>query len=75
MIKVNDTVIFAYNNDWFDGQVQIIHDTGVDVIYLEGYKSRNDFILYKDIVAKVDKTKPYVELKNAPYKGHFEILN
>ncbi len=76
-IKVNDTIIFKCdefrNNDVqeFDGHVQIADEKGVHVVYLSGYRSRNDFIPYSDILAKLDKRKPYIKLTNAPYSGHF----
>lgn len=59
----------------FDGHIQIISDKGVDVIYLSGYRSRNDFIEWKDIIAKVDKRRKWVRLESAPFSGNFQVLN
>ena len=76
-IKVGNTVIFKcdeYRNgnvSEYDGQVQIIDDKGVHVVYLSGYKSQNDHIPFTDVLAKLDKRKPYISLTNAPYSGHF----
>jgi len=76
-IKVDNTVIFKCDEyrrgdiQEFDGNVQRVDDKGIDVIYLSGHKSRNDFIPYSDVLAKLDKRKPYVKLTNAPYSGHF----
>ena len=76
-INVDDVVIFRvdeYRNGnicEFDGHVQIVNKLGVYVLYLSGYRSRNDFIEYKDIIAKVDKSMPIITLKNAPFTGHF----
>ncbi|MDH3354503.1 MAG: hypothetical protein OEL79_04730 [Chromatiales bacterium] len=76
-VKVGNTLIFKCDEfsdgrpQEFDGQVQMVKDDGVDVIYLSGYRSRNDFIPWADILAKLDKRKPYIKLDSAPYSGHF----
>jgi len=76
-IKVNNTIIFRCdewrdgNKSEFDGQVQLVREKGVDVVYLSGYRSRNDFIPFCDIIAKLDKRRPVKSLKNAPFRGHF----
>jgi hypothetical protein len=76
-VKVGNTIIFNCdefrNNDIqeFDGHVQIVDDEGVHVVYLSGYRSRNDHILWADVLAKLDKRKPYIKLTNATYSGHF----
>ena len=80
-IKVGNTLIFKcdeYRDGHiceFDGTVQMISEKGVEVIYLSGYKSRNDFIPWKDIVAKVDKRLPYVSLKDVAFSGHFLVFS
>lgn len=80
-IKINNIIIFKcdeYGNGHimeFDGHVQSINDNGVNVLYLSGYKSRNDFIPWKDIIAKLDKRKPYITLKNSSFRGHFIEFN
>ena len=74
-----DTVIFLCDEyrrgekSAFDGQIQFVNDETVSVIYLSGYKSRNDDIPYEDILAKVDKSKPWVELE-VNYSGHFQVF-
>lgn len=76
-IKVNNTIIFSCdewrdgNKTEFDGHVQSVRDEGVDVVYLSGFRSRNDFIPFSDIIAKLDKRRSHISLKNAPYNGHF----
>ena len=80
-LKVGNTVIFSVdeyrdgNKRQFDGHVQIIGDAGIDVIYLSGYKSRNDFIKWEDVIAKVDMRRKWVKLKSAPFSGNFQVFN
>ena len=79
-IKVGNTVIFFVDEyrkgkkEEFDGQVQSIREDGVSVIYLSGYRSRNDFIPWEDVVAKVDGRKPYKRLERASYSGKFLVF-
>ncbi len=76
-IKTNNTIIFSCdewrdgNKNEFDGTVQSVSDDGAHVVYLSGYRSRNDFIPFSDIIAKLDKRRPVRSLKNAPFRGHF----
>jgi hypothetical protein len=76
-IKINNVIIFRCdewrngNKTEFDGHVQSVREEGVNVVYLSGYRSRNDFIPFSDIIAKLDKSRPHVKLKNAPYNGRF----
>ena len=76
-IAVGNTIVFNCEEyqgqpDVFDGSVQLVDEKGVCVVYLSGYKSRNDFIPWKDIIAKLDKRYRWITLKgNAPYSGHF----
>jgi hypothetical protein len=76
-LKVGNTIIFKcdeYNDgnpQEFDGQIQFIDENGVHVIYLSGHRSRNDHIPWENVLAKLDKRKPYITLSNAPYSGHF----
>ena len=76
-IKVDDVIIFRVD-EWrdgtkteFDGNVQSVRDDGLDLIYLSGHRSRNDFIPWSDVIAKVDRSQPRVKLDNAPYSGNF----
>lgn len=84
-ISVGDKIIF-YCDEYrdgnimeFDGSVQSINDEGVDVLYLSGYRSRNDFILFKDIIAKSDDTCERVDLReNTPpvyYSGRLKVFD
>lgn len=84
-ISVGDAIIF-YCDEYrdgnimeFDGVVQSINDKGVDVLYLSGYRSRNDFILFKDIIAKSDDTCERVDLReNIPpvyYSGRLKVFD
>jgi ABC-type branched-subunit amino acid transport system substrate-binding protein len=76
-IKKGNVIVFNCdeyrngNTSEYDGHVVSVCDKGVDVIYLSGYKSRNDFIKWKDILAKLDRRKPWIKLTNAAYKGQF----
>lgn len=76
-IKIDNTIIFnvdEYRDNHivdFDGKVQNVSENGVDVIYVSGYKSRNDFISWKDIIAKLDMRRPYVKLKKSSFSRHF----
>lgn len=76
-IKPDNTIIFNCdeyrdgNVNQFDGQVLYVTEEGAEVVYLSGHSSRNDLIPWKDILAKLDKRKPYISLSNAPFKGHF----
>ena len=79
-VKEED-VIICLVDEWhsgdksaFDGDVVSVKDDGVDVIYLSGYRSRNDFIPWADILAKVDLSQARVNLANAPYEGHFQVF-
>jgi hypothetical protein len=80
-VSVGDVVIFRIDSSRdgyiqeFDGHIQIINDKGVDILYLSGYKSCNDFIEWDDILAKVDLSKPRIRLNNAPFSGHFDVFN
>lgn len=76
-IKKDDKIIFRVD-EWrdgtkteFDGTVLSVNNLGVDVLYLSGYRSRNDFIPFEDIIAKLDLKKPIIHLKNAPFTGRF----
>ncbi len=75
-LELGDKVIFRCDEYGdgnivdFDGSVQDINDKGVDVLYLSGYKSRNDFIPFKDVIAKVDLKAPRIKLKSGSFSGH-----
>lgn len=81
-IKLKDTVICRIdewrdgNLSWYDGTVISKTAKGVDVIYLSGYRSRNDFVEWKDICAVVDMSMPWTKLPDAldvPFSGNFRI--
>jgi hypothetical protein len=80
-IDVNDILICKIdeyndgNSDYFDGNVIFVCEDGVELLYLSGYSSRRDFVPWKNIVAKVDKDKEWVDLGVIPYKGHFLEFN
>jgi hypothetical protein len=76
-VKEGDVVI-AMIDEWRDGSVNAfdcnvldINDKGVEVVYLSGYRSRNDFVEWGNVVAKVDKSKPVVSVANGTFSGHF----
>ncbi|WP_010322985.1 hypothetical protein [Marinobacterium stanieri] len=80
-VAKGDTIIFLvdeYRNGkptHFDGEILSVEDKGVDVIYLSGHHSRNDFIPWHDIIAKYDANQPYITLENAPYQGRFVVFD
>ncbi|TWU51478.1 hypothetical protein [Rubripirellula reticaptiva] len=76
-VKVGDVVIFQRpDGEWFDGNVLSVWDDGVNVVYLEGYKSRGpDRVEWNRIRARVDSNSPHVDLGDVPYKGHFEVFS
>jgi len=78
-VRLGDTVICMID-EWgsgrksdFDGTVMAIDDTGVDVIYLSGYRSRNDFVEWRDVLAKLDKRVKRVSVPGTSYEGHFVL--
>ena len=80
-VLVGNVVIFLVdefrngNIEEFDGNVLGITAKGIDVIYLSGHRSRNDFIPWKDVLAKVDKRRSWVKLKNCVYSGNFLVFS
>ena len=76
-INVGNRIIFLHDeygdgNEYdFDGTVQLIDEMGVHVVYLSGYRSRNDFILWENILAKVDRRRKWVKLALSTCSGHF----
>ena len=79
-VNVHDTIICLideYSSGKklaFDCHVLLKNAKGVDVVYLSGYKSRNDFVEWPDILAKVDKSLPVVGLGNHGFSGHFNVF-
>lgn len=77
-IKEGNTIIFVCDvyrdGDYkeYDGNVLFTTEDGAEVLFLEGYKSRNELVPWNKIVAKVDKHKPYISLMpEISYSGHF----
>jgi len=81
LVKVDDVVICLID-EWktgkktaFDCNVLSKNEKGVDVVYLSGYRSRNDFVEWDDIVAKVDKSLPWISLaKEYSFSGNFHVF-
>lgn len=78
-IKSGDVLICSID-EWRDGKpfnfdchVLMKLNGGFDVVYLSGFRSRNDFVPYKDIIAKVDLTMPIVDIDG--FSGHFKVFN
>lgn len=79
-VVVGDTIICMVD-EWrsgkkvaFDGTVLFKNERGVDIVYLSGFRSRNDFVEWVDIVAKLDLSYPKVELKEEGFSGHFQVF-
>lgn len=74
-IKVGNIVIFkietGHGLSEFDGNIVNVGDKSVDIVYLEGCRSRNCTIKYSEIIAKLDKRKPWINLENSIYNGQF----
>lgn len=79
-VNVHDTIICLIDEyrsgkkSAFDCHVLQKNERGVDVIYLSGYRSRNDFVEWAVILAKVDKSLPSVSLGNHGFSGHFNVF-
>jgi hypothetical protein len=77
-IEIGDILIcmvdeYYHNNKQpVDGHVLRVDENGVDILYTSGYKSRNDYVVYADVVAKVDQSQPYV--KNVCGVFHFLVF-
>jgi hypothetical protein len=76
-VKEGD-VIIAMIDEWrngeksaFDGNVLFVNDKGAEVVYLSGYRSRNDFVEWANIVAKVDRRKPVISVADGTFSGNF----
>jgi hypothetical protein len=80
LLNIGDTVICLID-EWrkgsksaFDGQITTKNEKGVDVLYLSSFRSRNDFVEWHDIVAKLDKSLPWIELDGYGFSGHFNVF-
>lgn len=63
------------NKEAFDCNILSVNEKGADVVYLSGYKSRNDFVEWSDMVAKVDKRKPQITVADGTFTGHFAVFS
>ena len=80
-VRKDDTVICRideYRNgelDWYDGTVISQTAKGVNVVYLSGHHSRNDFVEWKDIYGVVDLKKRWTTLRELgiPFSGCFRV--
>ena len=70
-IKVKNIIICFIDGEAFDCNVLSTDENAAHVVYLEGYKSRNTFVPYKDIAAKLDKRKPRISVANGAFEGNF----
>jgi hypothetical protein len=60
-------VLWPYRGNVEEGSVLFISDDKVDVLWLEGYKSRNDTVPLDQVLAVNDKKGPPMEL--FPFSG------
>lgn len=58
----------------FDGNVISKTEKGVELCYLSGYRSRNDFVEWKDVVAKLDLRCKRVKVADGAFVGHFRVF-
>lgn len=77
-VKCDDTIFFLVD-EWHRGNKRmesgtILYKTDryVSVVYLSGYRSRNDDIPYNDIYGRLDLTKPWVSIPG--WSGHIHLL-
>ncbi len=78
-IKDDDTIICMID-EWnegrkfpFDCHILYRNSAGFDVVYLSGYRSRNDFVPLEDVIAKVDMDMPIVRITG--FSGHFKVFD
>lgn len=85
-VAVGDTVIAMVDEYHrgekcaFDGTVMHVNKEGVDILYLSGYRSRNDFVPFRDLLAKVDKSAPHVAVPDTysdaiAFTGNFQLFS
>lgn len=80
-IKKSDVLICMIDEyrqgkkDAFDCHIISMKENGVDVCYLSGYRSRNDFVPWTDIVAKVDMEQPVILIADGAFRGHFTVFD
>ena len=79
---LSDDVIIFRVDEWrdermceFDGHVLYTNLIGAEVVYLSGFRSRSDLIPWKDIIAKVDKSLPWIKLEDVPFSGNFLVFD
>lgn len=60
-------VLWPYREQVEEGQVLYVDDSQVHLIWLEGYRSRNDSVRFEDILSVHDKKGPEVHL--SPFRG------
>lgn len=78
-IKDND-IIICMIDEWnngekcpFDCHILTRNNKGFDVVYLSGYRSRNDFVPLENVIAKVDMDMPIVNITG--FSGHFKVFD
>lgn len=72
-VHVGNTVICLID-EWRVGYVTRKNERGVDVCYLSGCRSRNDFVEWKDVVAKLDLRCKRVLVAGGTFDGHFRVF-
>jgi len=55
----------------YDCNVLSVNEKGASIVYLEGYKSRNDFVFFENIAAKVDRRRKRISVANNAFEGRF----
>lgn len=77
-----DDVVICMIDEWKDGKkspfdchILSIEENGIDTLYLSGFRSRNDFVSWQDIIAKFDMSFPWVQLDQGfGFSGHFQVF-
>lgn len=76
-----DDVLICMIDEWNNGKKNSIAGTvtyttedGADISYLSGYRSRNDFVKWEDMIAKIDKSLPWITLEEYNFSGQFQVF-
>jgi hypothetical protein len=79
VIKRNNIIICMIDEfqtgvkDAWDCHVLYTNERGAQVIYLAGYRSRDQFVEWSDIVAKLDKRRRKVTVEGT-FTGNFLVF-
>jgi hypothetical protein len=67
----NHKILWAYRGSVEEGDVLFVHNDVAEVLWLEGYKSRNDSVALAEILSLYDPDAPKQELHPFSGNSHF----